>query len=198
MMQPVKRRKQAQPSLTAPPIERYLKNFFYSDSLTGWRNTFGDGAGATVADAGSSDVAKAIGDPLATLAGLLAGFAPEGPLRTAVLLIYGLCVAITPFIYRYYLGVLAQGAAQEGSLERQDYDKLRASLAGGNLAARLYAKWLTGFLDGVERFFGDAGVADRTLFPRAFRLKTPAPLPNSAESRYLSFCFLGDRPIFVG
>jgi hypothetical protein len=28
MMQPVKRRKQAQPSLTAPPIERYLKTFF--------------------------------------------------------------------------------------------------------------------------------------------------------------------------
>jgi hypothetical protein len=37
------------------------------------------------------------------------------------------------------LGVLAQGAAPEGSLEREDYDKLRAGLAGGNLAARLYA-----------------------------------------------------------
>jgi len=107
---------------------------------------------------------------------LLAGFAPEGPLRTAVLLVYGVCVAVAPFIYRYYLGVLAQGAAPEGSLERQDYDKLRAGLAGGNLAARLYAKWLTAFLDGVERFFGDAGLADRTLFPRAFGLKTPAPL----------------------
>jgi hypothetical protein len=107
---------------------------------------------------------------------LLAGFAPEGPLRTAVLLVYGLCVAVAPFIYRYYLGVLAQGAAPEGSLERQDYDKLRASLAGGNLAARLYAKWLTAFLDGVERFFGDKGMADRTLFPRAFGLRTPAPL----------------------
>jgi hypothetical protein len=69
----------------------------------------------------------------------LAGFVPEGPLRTAVLLGYGLCVAVAPFIYRYYLGVLAQGAAPEGSIERQDYDKLRASLAGGNLAARLYA-----------------------------------------------------------
>ena len=64
----------------------------------------------------------------------------------------------------------------EGSLERQDYDRLRAGLAGGNLAARLYAKWLTAFLDGVERFFGDVGMADRTLFPRAFGLKKPAPL----------------------
>jgi len=87
-----------------------------------------------------------------------------------------LCATLAPFIYKYYLGVLAQGAAPEGSLERQDYDKLRASLAGGNLAARLYAKWLTAFLDWIERFFGDAGMADRTLFPRAFGLKTPAPL----------------------
>jgi hypothetical protein len=106
----------------------------------------------------------------------LAGFVPEGPLRTAVLLVYGLCVAVAPFIYKYYLGVLAQGAQPEGSIERQDYDKLRASLTGGNLAARLYAKWLTAFLDWIERFFGDAGMADRTLFPRAFGLKTPAPL----------------------
>ncbi|HEY8008581.1 MAG TPA: hypothetical protein VIE66_17710 [Methylocella sp.] len=75
-----------------------------------------------------------------------------------------------------YLGVLAQGAQPEGSIERQDYDMLRASLAGDNLAARLYAKWLTKFLDGVERFFGDVGMADRTLLPHAFGLKTPAPL----------------------
>jgi hypothetical protein len=106
----------------------------------------------------------------------LAGFAPEGPLRTAVLLVYGLCAAVAPFIYKYYFGVLAQGMQPEESLERQDYDRLRASLAGGNLAARLYAKWLTAFLDGVERFFGDAGMADKTLFPHAFGVKKPAPL----------------------
>ncbi len=46
----------------------------------------------------------------------LAGFAPEGPLRTAVL-VYGLCTAIAPFIYKYYLGLLAQGAQPEGSIE---------------------------------------------------------------------------------
>ncbi|MGH6800216.1 MAG: hypothetical protein ACRECZ_02150 [Methylocella sp.] len=90
--------------------------------------------------------------------------------------VVGLCVAVAPFIYKYYLGVLAQGAKQEGSLERQDYDRLRASLEGSNLAARLYTKWLSAFLDGVDRFFGDAGMADRTLFPRAFGLKKPAPL----------------------
>jgi|HubBroStandDraft_6_1064221.scaffolds.fasta_scaffold176636_2 hypothetical protein len=106
----------------------------------------------------------------------LAGFVPEGPLRTAVLLVYGLCVLAAPFIYKYYLGVLAQGAQPEGSIERQDYDKLRASLAGGNLAAQLYAKWLTAWLDRADQFFGDAGMADRTLFPHAFGLKIPVPL----------------------
>jgi hypothetical protein len=79
-------------------------------------------------------------------------------------------------MYKYYLGVLAQGAQPEGSLERQDYDKLRASLAGDTLAARLYGKWLTAFLDWIERFFGDVGMADRTLFPQAFGLKKPASL----------------------
>jgi hypothetical protein len=123
--------------------------------------------------------------------GWLAGFVPEGPLRTAVLLVYGLCVAFAPFIYKYYLGVLAQGAQPEGSIERQDYDKLRASLAGGNLAAQLYAKWLTAFLDGVERFFGDAGMANRTLFPRAFGLRTPAPLWTApAFDRCLLLAFI--------
>ena len=53
----------------------------------------------------------------------LAGFVPEGPARTAVLVVEGLCAALAPFIYNYYLGVLAQGAQLEGSLERQHYDR---------------------------------------------------------------------------
>ena len=107
---------------------------------------------------------------------IIAGFAPEGPLRTLVIVTYGLCAAIAVFIYNYYLGVLGQGAKPEDSIERQDYDGLRASLKVGNLASRLYAKWLKKFLDWIEQFFGDVGMADRTLFPHAFGLKTPAPL----------------------
>ena len=98
--------------------------------------------------------------------GWLVGFVPEGPLRTAVLLVYGLCVAFAPFIYKYYLGVLAQGAQPEGSIERQDYDRLRASLAGDNLAARLYAKWLT--IIGAVAFFvavtGTGAVGDTVSY----------------------------------
>jgi hypothetical protein len=52
------------------------------------------------------------------------------------------------------------------------YDELRASLSGGNMPARLYAKSLSAFLDAIDRFFGDAGKADQTLFPRAFGLNT--------------------------
>jgi hypothetical protein len=119
---------------------------------------------------------KVLDAPLRTIVGCLAEVLPIGPAQTALYWVAGLCILAAPFIYKYYLGVLAQGAAPEGSLERQDYDRLRAGLAGGNLAARLYAKWLTDFLNGIERFFGDAGMADRTLFPRAFGLKKPAPL----------------------
>jgi hypothetical protein len=109
-------------------------------------------------------------------AGQLTRLVPEGPLRTLFIVVVGLWIAAIPFVYVFYLGLLAQGAKPEGSIERQDYDRLRANLAGGNLAARLYAKWLTKFLDWIEHFFGDAGMADRTLFPRAFGLKKPAPL----------------------
>jgi hypothetical protein len=71
---------------------------------------------------------------------------------------------------------LAFSAQVRETPERQTYDALRDSLATGNLAARLYSQRLTGFLDWIERFFGDTGMADRTLFPRAFGLKMPAPL----------------------
>jgi hypothetical protein len=84
------------------------------------------------------------------------------------------CALVIGLIYRRYLGVL--GADRRKPAERQAYDALRDSLAEGNIAARLYASQLTKFLDWVDRFFGDAGMADRTLFPNAFGLRTPAPL----------------------
>jgi hypothetical protein len=92
----------------------------------------------------------------------------------AVLSAIGAPVAF--IIYRRYVGVLGAGGKPKGSPARQAYDELRDSLSGGNLAARLYSRWLTAFLDTVDRFFGDAGKADQTLFPHAFGLKTPAPL----------------------
>jgi hypothetical protein len=87
--------------------------------------------------------------------------------------IFGLAFAL---VYQGYVGVLGAGAEERETPERQAYDALRDSLATGNLAARLYSQLLTGFLDWIDRFFGDAGMADRTLFPHAFGLKMPAPL----------------------
>jgi hypothetical protein len=47
-----------------------------------------------MADVGSSvGVAKAIGDPLATLGALLNAVTPEGSVQTALFLVLGLCVA---------------------------------------------------------------------------------------------------------
>ena len=83
---------------------------------------------------------------------------------------------IFPLIYRRYLGILGASTKRKGTSERDGYDRLRESLSGGNLASRLYSDWLTRFLNAVDRFFGDAGMADRTLFPGVFWLKTPAPL----------------------
>jgi hypothetical protein len=84
------------------------------------------------------------------------------------------CALVFGLIYRRYLGIL--GADRRRAAERQAYDALRSSLAQGNMAARLYAERLTRFLDWVDRFFGDTGMPDRSLFPHAFGLRTPAPL----------------------
>jgi hypothetical protein len=111
---------------------------------------------------------KVLDAPLRTIVGCLAEVLPKGPAQTALYWVAGLCIVAAPVLYKYYIGVLAQGAAPERSIERQDYDKLRAGVAGGNLAARLYSKWLTAFLDWIERFFGDEDMADRTLFPHAW------------------------------
>lgn len=83
---------------------------------------------------------------------------------------------ILSLVYRRYVGFLGFGSEPQGTRERQAYDALRNNLAGDNLAARLYAQWLTSVLGRVDRFFGDAGMANCTLFPHAFGLTTPAPL----------------------
>jgi hypothetical protein len=75
-------------------------------------------------------------------------------------------------IYQRYAAILTR----RGRHERAAYDRLRRTLAVGGLAAETYAHRLTAALDAVDRFFGDAGMASRTLFPRAFGLRTPAPL----------------------
>jgi hypothetical protein len=101
-----------------------------------------------------------VGAPLLTLFGVL-----------SILALTVLSLAVL-----HYFGVLGAGANPLRTRERKDYDALRQRIASGNWIAREYARKLTIFLDAVDRFFGDAGMADRTLFPRAFGLKTPAPL----------------------
>jgi hypothetical protein len=86
----------------------------------------------------------------------------------------GICGLALTLYYRRQLAVL--GANRRIAAERQACDALWNSLAKGNMAARLYSERLTRFLDWLDRFFGDAGMADRTLFPRIFWLRTPALL----------------------
>jgi hypothetical protein len=105
---------------------------------------------------------------------LTGGSAPAA-LATVFLAVCALVVGLT---YRRYLGIL--GADRRKLAERQAYNALRSSLAKGNTAVLLYSERLTQFLNWVDRFFGDAGMADRTLFPHAFGLRTRAPLWTAA------------------
>jgi hypothetical protein len=114
---------------------------------------------------------------VAFLIWLAADFATLQPALSALVKFLGSAFALlVSLIYARYLGVLGSGAAPPRSPERQAYDRLRESLAGGGTVARLYTLRLTELLNRVDRFFGDAGMADRTLFPHALGLKTPAPL----------------------
>ncbi len=97
-------------------------------------------------------------------------------LTTVLTVVGGISALAFSIMYERYLGVLASGGARKGSPTRAAYDTLRESLSGENVAARIYIQRLRTFLDGIERFFGDVGMADRTLFPHFFGLKTPAPL----------------------
>jgi hypothetical protein len=101
-----------------------------------------------------AEMKPAIGVPLIALIGIfiLVGIAA-----------FGLAVL-------HYFRVLGAGAEPVGTRERSGYDALRQRLG------RDYARRLEVFLDAIDRFFGDAGMADQTLCPHAFGLRKPAPL----------------------
>jgi hypothetical protein len=129
-----------------------------------------------------SQFLKIVGPAIASAVGAAVGWLTGGSgslataLTTALAVIGGLGALTFPIMYRRYLGVLASGGARKGSPTRAAYDALRESLSGENLVARIYVQRLRAFLDGMERFFGDVGMADRTFFPHFLGLKTPAPL----------------------
>jgi hypothetical protein len=91
-------------------------------------------------------------------------------------LVLGLAASLVAFVLTYLRMFSLLGGGSAGSLERQAYDALRNALVTGGHAVQLYTRWLSAFLDWVDRFFGDAGMANRTLFPHAFGLRRPAPL----------------------
>jgi hypothetical protein len=117
-------------------------------------------------------IASAVGAALAWLTGGSGYLA--GALRTVFTAIGGIGALAFSIIYQRYLGVLASGGDRKGSPARAAYDSLRESLSGENVVARIYIQRLRAFLDWMERFFGDVGMADRTLFPHFLGLKTPA------------------------
>src|SRR5262245_16849940 len=128
----------------------------------------------------NADATKIIGAIISAVVTGLAGLAAGatgivGKVLAGALALSGSIGAPVCFlIYRRYLGGLAAGSRHKGSPDRLAYDRLRESLSGGNLAVRTYNQWLGRALDAVDRFFGDAGKADQSLFPHFLGLKTPA------------------------
>ncbi|MBV8521183.1 MAG: hypothetical protein JOY71_03465, partial [Acetobacteraceae bacterium] len=111
----------------------------------------------------------------AAVRALIGWFGGGSALATLVSVLLAVGALVLGLIYQRYLGIL--GADRRKLAERQAYESLRNSLIEGNFPARLYARWLTRFLDWIDRFFGDAGLAARTsLFARLFWLKTPVHL----------------------
>jgi len=125
-------------------------------------------------------VTKGLGGALYALASGLIGWATSGFLHTALGYLLAIAGAVLglwfSLLHRRYAGVLAASALPADNDEREGYLALRRSLAEGGAVARLYAARLNRFLAGVERFFGDEGMAGRSLFPHAFGLRTAAPL----------------------
>src|SRR6516165_10306362 len=60
---------------------------------------------------------------------------PEGLLGTPLFLLLVLCLLAAPLVFQYFLGLVGQGSQPGDSLERQDYERLRASLAGDSRPA---------------------------------------------------------------
>ena len=144
----------------------------------------------------ASTVTKGVGGALSTTLGALLAWvmgsgALPAPLSHVLAILGAVCGLAFALLSQRYFGVLAASEKPAGNDERAGYDELRVSLAAGGTIQRLYAERLTRFLDWVERFFGDAGMAERTLFPRAFGLKTPAPLWTApAYDRCLLLAFV--------
>ncbi len=125
-------------------------------------------------------VTKGLGSALYALASGLIGWATSGFVHTALGYLLAIAGAVLglwfSLLNRRYAGVLAASALPADNDERQGYLALRRSLAEGGAVALLYAVRLNRFLAAVERFFGDEGMAARSLFPHAFGLRTAAPL----------------------
>jgi hypothetical protein len=73
---------------------------------------------------------KVLDTPLRTIVGCLAEVLPKGPAQTALYWVAGLCIVAAPVMYKYYIGILAQGAAPEGSIGRTMTSCARASRPG--------------------------------------------------------------------
>lgn len=117
--------------------------------------------------------------------------AVPAPLSHVLAIVGAVCGLAFALLYQRYLGVLAASEKPADNDERAGYDELRTTLTAGGTIQRLYAERLKRFLDWIERFFGDAGMAERTLFPRAFGLKAPAPLWTApAYDRCLLLAFV--------
>jgi len=116
---------------------------------------------------GSGAVASALAWMLTTF-----GVTPDPALAKLLAGVGFVCGVAFALVYRRYAAIITR----RGPHERAAYDGLRQSLLAGGLPARIYSERLRVVLDRVDRFFGDADMADRTLWPRAFGLRTPAPL----------------------
>ena len=103
-------------------------------------------------------------------------------------------------VYRHYHAILSAGGIAGGSSHRQAYDDLRASLSSGGTPARLYAKWLEKALHVIERFFGEARVADRSTLQHVIGLSQPAALWTApALDRCILFAFIYPQALlFLG